>query len=251
METQKKVLDLEDELKRTKTAQQSKIDDLERRVKKLEKKHMLKTKSFAKIQELFDNAMKRINTLVDFRTELVEESTKKDKAKTTQESSSNREGDELEQERSKKQKVEDDKESKELKKCLEIVPDDGDDVTIDATPLSSKSKTIVDYKIYKEGKKNYFQIFRADGNSQMYLTFSKLLKNIDREDLEKKLKSRRTKRKDTEVPQLTVPTSVTDKAVNEEMDASLERAATTATNLDTEHNIIKTQSKATPNESVS
>ncbi|GJY57954.1 hypothetical protein Tco_0457846 [Tanacetum coccineum] len=39
---------------------------------------------------------------------------------------------------------------------------DGDDVTIDATPLSTKSPTIVDYKIYKEGKKNYFQIIRAD-----------------------------------------------------------------------------------------
>nr|GEY43912.1 hypothetical protein [Tanacetum cinerariifolium] len=105
-------------------------------------------------------------------------------AKTTQESSSKRAGDKLDQEISKKQKVEDDKESEELKKCLEIIPDDGDEVTIEATPLSSMSPTIVDYKIYKEVKKNYFQIFRVDGNSQMYLTFSKLLKNFDREDLE-------------------------------------------------------------------
>nr|GEV84203.1 hypothetical protein [Tanacetum cinerariifolium] len=97
----------------------------------------LKKRSFAEIQELFDKAMKRINNFVDFITELVEESTKKDEAETTQESSSKREGDKLEQERSKKQKMEDDKESTELKQCLEIVPDDGDDVTIDATPLSS------------------------------------------------------------------------------------------------------------------
>nr|GEX09182.1 hypothetical protein [Tanacetum cinerariifolium] len=55
------------------------------------------------------------------------------------------------------EKMEDDKESAELKKYLEIVPDDGDDVTINATPLSSKSPTIVDY--------------------------NKLLKNFDREDL--------------------------------------------------------------------
>nr|GEV23059.1 hypothetical protein [Tanacetum cinerariifolium] len=60
---------------------------------------------------------------------------------------------------------------------------DEDDVTIDATPLSIKTP-IIDYKIYKEGKKSYFQIFRADGNSQMYYTFSKMLKNFDREDLE-------------------------------------------------------------------
>nr|GEX15121.1 hypothetical protein [Tanacetum cinerariifolium] len=143
----------------------------------------LKNKSFAKIQELFDKAMKRINNFIDFRTELVEESLKKVKAETTQESGSKKEADKLEQERSKKQKFEDDKESEELKKCLEIIPDNRDDITIDATPLSSKSPTIVDYKIYKERKKNYFHIFRADGNSQMYLTFSKLLKNYDREDL--------------------------------------------------------------------
>nr|GEU97871.1 hypothetical protein [Tanacetum cinerariifolium] len=36
-----------------------------------------------------------------------------------------------------KQKMEDDKESAELKKCLEIIPDNGDDVAVDATPLSS------------------------------------------------------------------------------------------------------------------
>nr|GEU81182.1 hypothetical protein [Tanacetum cinerariifolium] len=40
---QKKVLDIEDELKRTKTAQQTKINGLEMRVKKLEKKHRSRT----------------------------------------------------------------------------------------------------------------------------------------------------------------------------------------------------------------
>nr|GEW16458.1 hypothetical protein [Tanacetum cinerariifolium] len=138
-------------------------------------------KSFAEIQELFDKTMKRVNNFVDFRTELVEEGSKKDEVT---EGNLKRTRDDLERERSKKQKMEDDKESTELKNCLEIVPDDKDDVTINAIPLSSKSLTIVDYKIYKEEKKNYFQIFRADGNSQMYLTLSKLLKNFDREYLE-------------------------------------------------------------------
>nr|GEV94734.1 hypothetical protein [Tanacetum cinerariifolium] len=41
IDAQEKVLDLKDELKRTKTAQQTKIDGLERRVKKLEKKHRI------------------------------------------------------------------------------------------------------------------------------------------------------------------------------------------------------------------
>nr|GEY78800.1 hypothetical protein [Tanacetum cinerariifolium] len=37
-----------------------------------------------------------------------------------------------------------------------------DDVTIEATPLSSKLLAIVDYKIYEEGRKSFFKIIRAD-----------------------------------------------------------------------------------------
>nr|GFC91445.1 hypothetical protein [Tanacetum cinerariifolium] len=66
------------------------------------------------------------------------------------------------------------------------------------------------------------------------------------------MKPRKTKKKDTQVPQLSVPTeSVTEEVVNVEMNDSLERATTTATSLDAEQdrgNISKTQSKATPNE---
>nr|GEU83915.1 DNA-directed DNA polymerase [Tanacetum cinerariifolium] len=65
-----------------------------------------------------------------------------------------------------------------------IVPDDEDEVLIEATPLSSRSPTIVDYKIHKEGKKTYFKIIRAYGNSQVYQTFEKMFKNFNREDLE-------------------------------------------------------------------
>nr|GEX93859.1 hypothetical protein [Tanacetum cinerariifolium] len=43
---------------------------------------------------------------------------------------------------------------------------------------------------------------------------------------------RKTKRKDTKLPRTSVPTSVADEAVNEEMDDSLERATTAATSLD-------------------
>ncbi|GJS50807.1 hypothetical protein Tco_0624169 [Tanacetum coccineum] len=154
----------------------------------------MKNKSFANIQELFDKAFKRVNFFVDYRTklmeesskkaEVMEESSKKAEAEIAQESSSKRAGEALGEESSKKKKVEEDKESEELKQCLEIIPNDGDDVTIDATPLSTKSPTIVDYKIYKEGKKSYFQIIREDGNSQMYLTFGKMVKNFNIEDLE-------------------------------------------------------------------
>nr|GEW24353.1 hypothetical protein [Tanacetum cinerariifolium] len=71
---------------------------------------------------------------------------------------------------------------------------------------------------------------------------------------QKTKKPRKPRINDTQVPQLSVPTSVADEAVNEEMDDSLVRAVTTASSLEAEQdngNINKTQSKATPNESSS
>ncbi|GJT58157.1 putative ribonuclease H-like domain-containing protein [Tanacetum coccineum] len=69
---------------------------------------------------------------------------------------------------------------------------------------------------------------------------------------QKKQRSRRSKRKDTKVPQPSGPTTnVADEAINEEMDDSLVRAATTSSSLEVEQdngNILKTRSKATPNE---
>nr|GFA25702.1 hypothetical protein [Tanacetum cinerariifolium] len=54
------------------------------------KLNSLKNKSFADIQDLFDKAMKRVNTFVDYTTELVEESLKKVEAEIKQEESSKR-----------------------------------------------------------------------------------------------------------------------------------------------------------------
>nr|GFA09091.1 hypothetical protein [Tanacetum cinerariifolium] len=146
-----------------------------------------KGKSFDDIKKIFDKVYKRVYTFVDMDTENVEESLKKTKA----EGNSKRAGQEPEQESAKKQKLAEQDQDKvaddntaELKRCLEIVPKDDDDVAIKATPLSSKSPTIVDYKIYREGKKSYFKIIRADGNSQNYLTFGTMFKNFNREDLE-------------------------------------------------------------------
>ncbi|GKB38745.1 putative ribonuclease H-like domain-containing protein [Tanacetum coccineum] len=65
-------------------------------------------------------------------------------------------------------------------------------------------------------------------------------------------KPRRPKKKDTQVPQSSVPSdNVADEAIYKELDDSLVRAATTASSLEAEQdssNIIKTRSKATPNE---
>ncbi|GKB43826.1 hypothetical protein Tco_0888768 [Tanacetum coccineum] len=76
----------------------------------------------------------------------------------------------------------DDKETAELKQLMKIIPDE-EEVVIDAIPLAVKSPSIVDWKIYKEGRKSYYQIMRADGKSQMYMFFSQMLKSFDNEDL--------------------------------------------------------------------
>ncbi|GJY78597.1 hypothetical protein Tco_0484398 [Tanacetum coccineum] len=116
-------------------------------LKNMEKKKLkdMKNKSFDSIYKMFDRASKRVNTFVDFRTDLVEGSSK-------------RAGEELEQENK-------------------------DEVVIDVVPLATKPPTIIDWKIHKEGKNGYFQIISADGSSKMYLVFSQLLKSVDREDL--------------------------------------------------------------------
>nr|GEX68391.1 hypothetical protein [Tanacetum cinerariifolium] len=110
---------------------------------------------------------KRVNTFVDMNTENVEESLKKTQAEVTK-GSSKRAGQELEQESAKKQKLVEQEQAKvdddtaELKRCLEIVPEDDDD----------------------RREKSYFKIIREDRNTQNYLTFGTMFKNFNREDLE-------------------------------------------------------------------
>nr|GEW86571.1 hypothetical protein [Tanacetum cinerariifolium] len=70
-----------------------------------------------------------------------------------------RAGEDLVQEITKKQKVEEDKETPKLKQFMETIPDE-EEVAIDAIPLVVKSLRIVDWKIHKDGKKSYYQIGR-------------------------------------------------------------------------------------------
>nr|GEY48390.1 hypothetical protein [Tanacetum cinerariifolium] len=74
----------------------------------------LKNKSFDSIQKMFDKAFKMVNIFVDYRTKLVEESSKKAKAEVMK-GSSKRAGTKLEQKSSKKQKIDDDIDTPKLK----------------------------------------------------------------------------------------------------------------------------------------
>ncbi|GJU34615.1 hypothetical protein Tco_1182969 [Tanacetum coccineum] len=63
------------------------------------------------------------------------------RAEAEKESNSKREGEGLEADNSKKQKIDDDQEEAEMKKIIEIVPEDTDDITIDVIPLATKPPT--------------------------------------------------------------------------------------------------------------
>ncbi|GJW20886.1 hypothetical protein Tco_0031508 [Tanacetum coccineum] len=148
------------------------------------KHNQLKGMSYEEIQKFFDKAYKQVNLFVPMDLEVVKSSV------TRTEGSSKRTGDELESDKSKKQKIDkhveakkdDNQEEAEMKKHIEIVKDD--EVAIDAIPLATKPPMIVEYKIVKEEKFRYFQLIRADGSSKRYLSMIKMLQNIDREDWE-------------------------------------------------------------------
>ncbi|GJR77213.1 hypothetical protein Tco_1186096 [Tanacetum coccineum] len=95
----------------------------------------LKSKSFANIQELFNKAIKRVNTFVDYKTELVEGSSEKSEVEIAQKSK------------------------------LDV-----DANFLYDTKRASKKpgQQIKTWKIHKEGKKSYYQIIRDDGSSKMY-----------------------------------------------------------------------------------
>nr|GFA68380.1 hypothetical protein [Tanacetum cinerariifolium] len=84
----------------------------------------------------------------------------------------------------KRQKLsEEAQEAEDLRKRLEVVDDEDDDVFIEATPLARKVP-VVDYQTVLINNKPRFKIIRADETHQFYISFTTLLKNFDREDLE-------------------------------------------------------------------
>nr|GEZ52618.1 hypothetical protein [Tanacetum cinerariifolium] len=183
-------------LEKTKTTQANEINSLKRRVKKLERRNKSRThklKILYKVgltvrvessdneESLGEDASKQGRRIDDIDAD---EDITLIKTKLVQgQEKGKRAGEELIQNRAKKLKVEDDKETTKLKQLMEIIPDK-DEVAIDAIPLAIKSLWIVDWKIYKERKKSYYQIIRADEKSKMYMFFSQMLKSFDWEDLE-------------------------------------------------------------------
>nr|GEV69263.1 hypothetical protein [Tanacetum cinerariifolium] len=76
----------------------------------------------------------------------------------------------------KRQKL--DEEVKELKRHLQIVPNEDDDVYTEAT-LLARNVSVVDYQIIKLNNKPYYKIIRADDTHQLYLTLGEMFEKPD------------------------------------------------------------------------
>ncbi|GKC13156.1 hypothetical protein Tco_1009938 [Tanacetum coccineum] len=173
------------------------------------KHNQLKSKSYEEIQKLFNNEMRRVNTFIPMDFEVVKskketeegskgtedelEFDKSKKEKSSEEKAKGsrkkmlgkkRVGKEQQQESSKRQRMEDDKETNEheevkvddeaeMKKHLVIVKDD--DRAIDAIPLATKPLVIVEYKLIKEGIMAHYQLIRVDGSSKRYSSMIRML----------------------------------------------------------------------------
>nr|GEU87071.1 hypothetical protein [Tanacetum cinerariifolium] len=114
--------------------------------------------------------VKYINSFISMDSKVVKD--RAEGSETRAEGSSKRAGEELESNKSKKQKldekveaeVDNDQEEADIKIYMMIVPDD--EVAIDVIPLDTKPPIIIDWKIIKEGKISSYHIIRADGSSK-------------------------------------------------------------------------------------
>nr|GEU36868.1 hypothetical protein [Tanacetum cinerariifolium] len=133
------------------------------------KMEFFKEMSYEEIRPLFGKEYNKVQTLYNEGSEMDAERIKAPRKRTRKDNvekdqtDKKKKGDKLKKENAEKQKLEKQQEAKELKRNLEIVPNDEVDVFVNVAPLSSKPPTIVDYKIYKKGKKEHFQIIRANG----------------------------------------------------------------------------------------
>nr|GFA96499.1 hypothetical protein [Tanacetum cinerariifolium] len=76
-----------------------------------------------------------------------------------------------------------DEEVEELRRHLQIVPNEDDDVYTEATPLARKVP-VVDYQVIEMNNKPYYKIIRADDTHQLYISFLSLLRNFNKEYIE-------------------------------------------------------------------
>ncbi|GJS65439.1 hypothetical protein Tco_0680003 [Tanacetum coccineum] len=136
----------------------------------------LKKLKFEEIKEEFDKLVQQIDTFVPINLEAT-------KAKLK------RYGEELQTKTSKKQKI-DDKDVPAIgEKVVESAQEDSEtdkEESVEAmnpTPLTTKSDSVANWKIFQQGQKSVYQIIRANGADTVYMSFGAMIKDFTREDL--------------------------------------------------------------------
>nr|GFC13642.1 hypothetical protein [Tanacetum cinerariifolium] len=126
----------------------------ERQNNKVMRYQALKRKPLTEAQER-KNMTIYLKNMASFKMDFFNEV--KVKEKEIEEEGSKRQGESLEQEIAKKQMMDEEAEAEELKRHLQIMANDDDDVFTEATPLASKVH-VVDYQIHHENNKPYYKI---------------------------------------------------------------------------------------------
>nr|GEU49821.1 ribonuclease H-like domain-containing protein [Tanacetum cinerariifolium] len=89
-----------------------------------------------------------------------------------------RKGLRLEQKSAKKMKTSEEVSEEDLKEMMQLVP--VEEVYVEALQVKHP---IIDWEIYSEGQRNYWNIIRLGGHTAIYQFFVDMLKHFDREDL--------------------------------------------------------------------
>nr|GEV64343.1 hypothetical protein [Tanacetum cinerariifolium] len=136
------------------------------------------------IRPIFERVQDQVHTFVPNDSHIEKEVMKRSGFHLQQESSKKQKLDQQtkKEEEEVKAQADNDQEVEEMKCYIRIVPDE--EIAIDAIPLATKPPTIIKYKIVNEGRISTYHIIRADESIKRYTSMINLLENIDREDLE-------------------------------------------------------------------
>ncbi|GJR78542.1 putative ribonuclease H-like domain-containing protein [Tanacetum coccineum] len=135
----------------------------------------LKKLNFEEVKAEFEKLVKQLETYVPMNFEATKESLKKF-------------GEELQTKTAKKLKFDDEdhdkdgsKDSDEANEKDDSTP--GTKIPINPVHVATKSPTIANYKIIKQGRKGVYQIVWENGTDMVYISFGAMLTDISRDDL--------------------------------------------------------------------
>nr|GEU58141.1 hypothetical protein [Tanacetum cinerariifolium] len=136
------------------------------------------------IRPIFERVWDQVHTFVPKDSEIEKEVMKRYGFHLQQESSKKQKLDQQTEEKEEEVEAQADSDQKveEMKLYMRILLDE--DIEIHDIPLATKPPVIVEYIIVKEGKISTYHITRSSGSTKRYTSMMNFLKNINREDLE-------------------------------------------------------------------